>query len=262
MTAKRFDSADILFSSGCFADRKELVEYMILDEMAQKDEPIGSSRLKMALQTKGVNISEANVGRILLQLDSVGYTCLQKTQGRLISAEGRDYAGRKKDLIIRKQLQDDYMNTVVPHNLEDLVALLRVRRLLESEAASLAAHNALPEDHDALRQNLYHHKQSVLVRGPVSTLGMDFHHKVAAASRNRFIIVPLSILLNEEAAMEVRYPKLDTRELGECYNMEHQAIYEAILRRDSDEAGKQMYDHITSLIRSVRQQMGTDQGRE
>lgn len=253
MYDSRFDSADNLFKTGCFSTKKELANYLILDELAQKDGPIGSAKLRIAMLTKGYKISEANIGRYLVELDAMRYTAVQKTQGRILTQAGRDFISMKKEEISEKKIQAEYLKVFSLDNFNDLVSLLEIRRLLETEAVEKAVHNADENDEKRLNKNLTDHRLTQSIGGAVAPLGLDFHYKIAAASHNTLLEILISVLLSAEGALEAKRKQLLTREMGAQYQLEHEEICKAIFQnRNVEQARKAMYDHITVLIEGVK----------
>lgn len=246
------ESAEQLNESGCFPNRQSIAQFLILDELAQRDTPLGSMKLKMALVAKGCNISEANIGRYLAYLDAQGYTEVQKTQGRYLTCEGRAYVSAKKQEILERNLQNNYLKSLKVETLDDLISLLELRRLLECYAASLVVVHATEEDAKKIRKNLSDHRCAVMTKTSVNTLALDYHRLLAHAAHNKMIDALLGILIDSEAVLEAKERTLVTREKGSEYQVDHERLYEDIfILRDGEKAKRDMYDHITVLINGI-----------
>lgn len=237
-----------------FTSQKDLIEVLSLEYLSKNTAPIGAWKLKLALQEAGVDISEANAGRVLMRLDFQGYTRLEGSRGRVITQEGRKFLGIQKQEVLQGKLEHDLIESVFAKNIEDLIDILRVRRAIEVEGAKLAATRATSEDIEALLNNIETHKKGVEKGNDPTSLAFDFHLKLAEASHNKFIIALLKLIISEEANLESKFEQLLTRERGGDYNIEHKLIVDAIIEKDPDEAQRQMKKHLTSLIGTLKEQ--------
>ena len=237
-----------------FASQKDLIEVLSLEYLSKNTIPIGAWKLKLALQEAGVDISEANAGRVLMRLDFQGYTKLESSRGRVITEEGREFLRIQKQEVMQGKLEHDLIESVFVHNIEDLIDILRVRRAIEVEGAKLAAMRATDKDIEALLKNIETHKKEVEKGNDPTRLAFDFHLKLAEASHNKFIIALLKLIISEEEDLESKFGQLLTRERGGDYNIEHKLIVDAIRDKDSEEAQEQMEKHLTSLIGALKEQ--------
>jgi len=253
-----FDEKDVIeeyqVDEEHFSSKAELVEYLLLRYLLNTNEPVGSWVLKVVLELRGVEVSTATIGRILKGLDSKKYTKLVGSQGRTITSKGASYFSKVSEKVHREQLQKRLMNAAQPHNLEELIDLLRARRALECETARLAALRADQNDIAALERSMDKHEECVIENNDPTSLALDFHSKVAQASKNRFLIAALDILIYEELKIEYQIAELLLRERGSEYAIQHRLIAEAIKKRDSVEASRQMGIHIDTLIKAIEEQ--------
>ncbi|EJL88389.1 transcriptional regulator [Herbaspirillum sp. CF444] len=140
--------------------------------------------------------------------------------------------------------------------MKDLLALLELRISLETETAGLAAARRTDAQLLEIRQALdaFHDNQK---KGN-DTVGPDFrfHFQIANATGNRYFIEILSHL----GAGVIPRKRLNTAELArdpqasylDRVQREHEDIYEAIARRDTEAARAAMRNHLTNSRERLR----------
>lgn len=239
-----------------FPTREEAVQYLLLKHLLITDEPVGSWVLKVMLELKGIQVGTATVGRYLKNLDAKCYTKLINTQGRIITSKGAAHVRKKVEDVERKHLQKKLMGAAQPKNFEELLDLLRTRKVLECESTRLAALRATPFDIKGFELSMKKHEEAVLKKVDPTSTALDFHKKVTEASGNRFLIASLDILIYEELKLESQLTDLIIRERGEEYALQHSAIVNAIKNRNETEASYLMGIHIEELIKAVDEQYG------
>lgn len=140
--------------------------------------------------------------------------------------------------------------------MKDLLALLELRISLETETAGLAAARRSDAQLLEIRQALDAFHEN-LKKG-VDTVGPDFrfHFQIANATGNRYFIEILSHL----GAGVIPRKRLNTAELArdpqasylDRVQREHEDIYEAIARRDTEAARAAMRNHLTNSRERLR----------
>ncbi|ASU39564.1 GntR family transcriptional regulator [Herbaspirillum sp. meg3] len=140
--------------------------------------------------------------------------------------------------------------------MKDLLALLELRISLETETAGLAAARRTDEQLLEIRQALDAFHEN-LKKGN-DTVGPDFrfHFQIATATGNRYFIEILSHL----GAGVIPRKRLNTAELArdpqasylDRVQREHEDIYEAIARRDTEAARAAMRNHLTNSRERLR----------
>lgn len=238
-----------------FSSKGEIVEYLILEYMLTTNEPVGSWVLKVRLEHKGMEVSTATVGRSLKNLDAKGYTKLVETRGRKITYEGATYVKELMDKVQRDILQRKIMDAAQPHNLSEVLQLMRARKIIECETAKLAAIHADSNDLKSIENSIIQHEDCVVHDKDLTEIALDFHGRVALASKNRFLNAVIDILIYEEIKLESKIEDLVTRERGEEYLMQHRLIADAIRNRDAQESEKQMGLHMDTMIADVEEQI-------
>ncbi|QYR20965.1 GntR family transcriptional regulator [Paenibacillus sp. sptzw28] len=132
---------------------------------------------------------------------------------------------------------------------EEAEHIFSVRKLLEPEAARLAALHAGQEDLDKMEQFLTQEKEYYLKRDERSALKAiaEFHLAVIHASRNDYLIRYLRELVNLTHIILTFYDTADPESPDSPD--EHKAIFEAIRKGDGDLAYRLASDHV-DFIRS------------
>lgn len=140
--------------------------------------------------------------------------------------------------------------------MKDLLALLELRISLETETAGLAAARRsdaqlqeIRQALDALRDNLAQGKDTI-------DADFRFHFQIANATANRYFIEIISHLGNGVIPRK----RLDTAQLArdqqasylDRVQREHEDIYEAIARRDTEAARAAMRNHLTNSRERLR----------
>ncbi|MGS0765439.1 FadR/GntR family transcriptional regulator [Syntrophomonas curvata] len=126
--------------------------------------------------------------------------------------------------------------------------LMEVRRVLESEAAALAAMRSTPEDTDKIAQNLDQMKSAASIREAVK-YDLRFHFSIAEAARNSVLLR----LMNTVADL-MHHNFRDDREQYYAEPTraaqvieEHEAILTAIRDREPELARGKMIEHINCI---------------
>ncbi|WP_161798255.1 FCD domain-containing protein [Aneurinibacillus tyrosinisolvens] len=125
--------------------------------------------------------------------------------------------------------------------------ILAVRKLLEAEAARLAAIHVTEAELTMMETFLQKEKQYYMQNEELKALKIisDFHMAIINASRNNYLIRYLKELVNLTHIILTFY---DTIEAASTHSPgEHKAIFEAIKNRDSNFAYQLAYEHVDSI---------------
>jgi DNA-binding FadR family transcriptional regulator len=233
------------------------VERTTLARLIDANEPVGSVRLAEALVEAGFEVAEATAGRILRRLDRAGLTLPLTTKGRVITPKGRQ---RLAELRVAKEHdthQVRLVDAVRTRDVDEVMDLLHVRRLVEVEAARLAALRATDQDIaqltavDSTQLRDFSKDEPSRVEA-----ARHFHRLVAQVSRNRVLIALAMILLDEAndplARMLDRLAISSDRRAVPRFAQHHQAVIGAIRRRDPEAAERAMRTHFDQLVAAVR----------
>jgi DNA-binding GntR family transcriptional regulator len=146
--------------------------------------------------------------------------------------------------------QRDGSLVVRPYSMEDFLHALAVRRLLEGEAARLAAGKVSREVLDIARERIARLRSEGL--GDVARQGdRDFHAAIAEASGNPVLATAISDLRKRTAMF--RLGRLPERVDQVCD--EHLTIVEALASGDGDVARAAMQTHIDNVRAHLLQRL-------
>jgi DNA-binding FadR family transcriptional regulator len=146
--------------------------------------------------------------------------------------------------------------------IRDVLAVLELRISLETEAAWLAASRRTQEQVDELRlvlQAMQHHQGE---RSPEAVeADVRFHQLIAQATGNRYFAEILSDLGNaiipRSRLNTVRLANLEPVSFNDRVAREHDDIFHAIERQDSEAARAAMRTHLSNSRERVRQAQET-----
>lgn len=130
---------------------------------------------------------------------------------------------------------------------ESPAEVMEVRRVLEPEAARLAAERATKDDIDALQTALQALRAVVAEGKPAVAGDIQFHLAVARASGNSVIwevMRAFASYLNQALWRSLRDHAWAHRDLGRVYLAHHERTINAIMARDGEEAAAAMRDHL------------------
>jgi GntR family L-lactate dehydrogenase operon transcriptional regulator len=232
-------------------NRRQRIEFAVLDVLAKTPRWTGASSLRQHLRVSGIEVGEATVGRVLSDLDMLGCTRKAGKLGRTVTKKGlahlealrleleRETSGRK--------ITSFFSSFKDP---EALIEVLEARRAVERETARLAAAKATPAQIVAMREAIAAHHRAVS-EGSIDTQhDFSLHQTIAVASGNGLLISLLEMIRKDrEVSAVVR--KAREREHVQCAR-EHDAILAAIERRDPVAAERAMETHLDGLIETVR----------
>ncbi|OFW27324.1 MAG: hypothetical protein A3H97_10770 [Acidobacteria bacterium RIFCSPLOWO2_02_FULL_65_29] len=193
-------------------------------------EPLPSER---AL-AKRMHVSRGSVRDAIRRLEVVGLLETRQGQGTFLHELSVDnlVTPMASVLTFNRARQDDLMD---------------VRRVFEPAVAGMAAARATAPELDALDRLLEVQRRRVRAGQP--TIGEDtaFHGALAQATHNAVIVGIMETLNN--LLVESRQRTLERRGRPRQSLRGHEAVVEALRRRDSDGAARAMCDHIDQIAR-------------
>ncbi|MGV8843451.1 MAG: FadR/GntR family transcriptional regulator [Pseudomonas sp.] len=141
--------------------------------------------------------------------------------------------------------------------LRDVLAILELRISLEVESAGLAAQRRSPAQLTAMREALDALMQSVSNAGDAVASDFQFHLLIAEATGNRYFTDIMSHLgtsiIPRTRLNSVRINQDNQQSYLSGLSREHEQIFEAIARQDSDAARAAMRLHLTNSRERLRQ---------
>jgi DNA-binding GntR family transcriptional regulator len=140
---------------------------------------------------------------------------------------------------------------VKPVILQDVMQMIDVRMINETQCARLAAARADDTDIETLRNVLDRARQAISGRDINSMMLLDreFHVQLAAASKN-FELAEVLRKLNERS-LRFWFISFTTPDHHRSFQEQHEAVFAAVRHRDADDAETAMRAHIDAFLRSV-----------
>jgi DNA-binding GntR family transcriptional regulator len=142
---------------------------------------------------------------------------------------------------------------VKPMSFDEIIQVVEVRGANETLGVRLAAQRARPDEIQHLRAILKEAGDALKDNSAetLMRLDRDFHGVIARASRNEVLADILSKL--HDRSLRVWFVSLNSPVRNRLVHEEHEAICEAIARRDSDAAEAAMRAHVDSFRHHLRQ---------
>ena len=168
---------------------------------------------------------------------------------------------RTMGLVEMRQGEGTYVNTFDPSKfqlpvtsaflmkLEDVKELYEVRKILEIGTAAQAACVREEEDLLALEKALIVMEHADGNEELASTADLDFHLAIANATHNKLLMNLMSSVsaLISETIQETRKVLLYSEHQVENLKIEHRRIFEAIKKKQPDEARQAMLNHLQNV---------------
>jgi DNA-binding FadR family transcriptional regulator len=140
--------------------------------------------------------------------------------------------------------------------MRDLLALLELRVSLETESAGFAAARRTEQQLQDIRKALDEFGRNLRAGADTVAADFQFHSRIANATGNRYFVEMISHL----GAEVIPRKRLNTAQLAddvqssylERVQSEHEDIYEAIARGDSEAARAAMRNHLTNSRERLR----------
>ena len=230
-------------------NRKKEIEYIVLSELSKSDNPLGAGAIRVLLQDHGIDFGEATVGRFLKYLDIEGYVEKVGYKGRMLSMKGRNRLKNLSDEKAKNKTLKDFGSFLSTDDGTYVRDILVARRALESEAAALAAENASDQDIRNIEVILDHMRTLLASNQSMAITDVEFHDMIARASGNKIIENALKVI--RHGGKDSGIVEFLRNRAGSQIGKDHQAILEAIRRRDSNKARTLMQNHLDNIIEDL-----------
>jgi GntR family transcriptional regulator, transcriptional repressor for pyruvate dehydrogenase complex len=213
--------------------------------MAAHLEPLGTRYAALALEARGVAMSESSVSRLLREMDSRGWTTPIGAKGRVLSPEGRRQAA---ELVLADRTSASLKHSV--KDVKDLLDLLRARRAVESAVAGDAARDPDQGSLDSLGRLCELHGQHIGEAPMIDQPGLTFHRAIVDMCGNRMLRVAGEMMLapHLDRVESVLDTILATRRAEEQVVAEHRDVYDRIRSGDAPGAEDAMRAHFDAMI--------------
>lgn len=149
-----------------------------------------------------------------------------------------------------------YLDPATITTAQDILSILELRISLETETAGLAALRRTDEHLERLRDHLVSFKASLASAGSAIAPDFEFHLEVARATGNRYFVEILSHLgetiIPRARVDSARLAQDDHLNYLARVHAEHEDVYNAIARRDSEAARAAMRTHLSNSRERLR----------
>jgi GntR family transcriptional regulator, rspAB operon transcriptional repressor len=186
----------------------------------------------------GECINEASVSALL----GLGRTPVHQALDRLMIEEMVEVIPRKGVL-------------VKPVILQDVLQMVDVRLINETQCARLAAERADDSHIDGMAQVLEQARRAIAGRDIHTMMSLDreFHLLLARATKN-FELAEVLRKLNERS-LRFWFISFTTPDHHHSFQQQHEAVFEAVRSHDGDGAERAMRAHIEAFRKSVVRQL-------
>jgi DNA-binding FadR family transcriptional regulator len=221
----------------------------ILQLVAKSGRPVGQGSLSFLLRRQGVSVSAPTIGRRLRDLEFTGMLRRVSVEGRVITERGRRILGRWQAEAHFRTSGQALLDTLRRGDKNHLLDLLAARRVVETEAAALAATHASADAVARMEAALAREVESIRVGGLGAAEDAQFHQEIGRASGNAVLASLISLMRHNQ-----RYNWLVTSMravVGGRLAVDHRAILHGIKRRNPRAARQAMERHLRNLERDL-----------
>jgi len=219
------------------------LQFQLLDLLAESNSPEGSGVLLGRARTRGVDVSQATLGRALKFLDERGLTVKLSNKGRVLTPDGRRWLAGARHRSQAQRWTEETLLAVGHSTLTELSQSMVARRAIEGEIARLAAERATPLQLGELRRIVEAQADSLHAGGDGAEEAVAFHRALEESCGNA------NLLRTSSEVLENLMYHLGTT-VGSSYQ-NHTEVLEAITVRDGDAAERAMVKHLDELITDV-----------
>jgi len=210
----------------------EQIKKLIIDGKLQPGDKLLSER---ELAEK-LGVSRASVREAFSALEIMGIITIRAGEGSFVRQVS--YEGMLEPLSFLLQV-----------DIDNVMQLLEVRKILEVEIATLAAVRATPEDIEEIRSALNKMVEEVNAGEVGDVADAEFHFAVVKAAHNP-ILVTLIHTISDLMANTLRFSRQKIFLTGNISNQlydSHCSIFQAIVDKAPKRAGSLMYKHLTMV---------------
>lgn len=235
-------------------DSKKILK-ITLETFHAAAKPVGAHKLHKKLQDTGLDVSLSSSGRYLLKFEEQGFIEKAKNErGRVLTAKGRKKLAGFGQYDERSRVEEFFTGFLTETTMENMVDRLIALRGIETEAARFAALHITDEELNEISKILNEDillKRHSLDNAPseemltsMAELDERFHAAVVKYSGNE-CLWNFYKLIEMSTKMKSFYSYITGHKIQEHINM-----LESLHRGDGERAAKQMYEHISGVIKS------------
>ena len=185
---------------------------------------------------KEFGVARNTIRRAMSQLEAEGTLSRQIGRGTFVAAANSNALAA----IIKR------MEGISPAD------MMEIRQLLEPAAAAFAATNASVSELNAV-QEACNNADAATDMPDFEHWDAEFHHRLFICARNEFLreIHNIMRILRNQPLWLAMKKRSFSEERRQTYCVEHQAILDALLRRDPEQARRAMLVHLQTVERNL-----------
>ena len=225
------------------------LNYEMLKSIQDYGSPVGATTLYTLFGSKW-NLSQASIGRKLLELDYGGYTILQGRKGRIVTGKGRKYFLQLEHELKSQDRLATLLTELGKNEKVSLIDALEARKVIESFMAGRAAVRITDEDIQNLRQILKRQKASVDSSNFNDDIDREFHLYISSVGGNKVLDLCLRWLYEAVPFMETTSYIRSC--VGSALVVDHQKILDCLIAHDAQAASEAIGQHIEQVLQDVR----------
>ncbi|MZP29970.1 FCD domain-containing protein [Heliobacterium undosum] len=228
---------------------KEAQEQAILSVIQESPEPVGSGSIRAEAARRGLEMSEATVGRLLKDLDDKGYTVRQGFQGRRLTDAGKKRLIALNQRLEQSSLSMELVDALSKERKKTLLDMMVARRAIEGEITAIAAQSITPDEVAEMEQIL-REQERLCAQGRLAfDQDIAFHKALARACRNPVLEKALE-LIYQSGRYSLTLEEI-RREVYDGIMADHRKIFDAIRRGAPEAARAAMVTHLENVIRDI-----------
>jgi len=216
----------------------EQIKKLIVDGKLQPGDKLLSER---ELSDK-LNVSRASVREAFSALEIMGIITIHPGEGSFVRQVS--YEGMLEPL-----------SFLLHVDVDDVMKLLEVRKILELEIAALAAERATEADIEDMRQSLQRMVDEVNAGEIGDIADAEFHFAILKAARNPILIKVMNAVsdLMTSTLQFSRQKLFLQKDMPKLLHDSHCSIFQAIIQKKPKLARKLMEKHLTMVERAMMQ---------
>lgn len=220
------------------------LEYELLQNIFDMDDPVGASSLALTLNTP-----QATIGRKLHELEFHGYLEKRSNKGRVITEEGKKHLKLLESEVRRQSKVNELINESNITSEKDLLDILYARRLIEKEIVYLAAQRITKDECKTLEKILAEQRLEIKYGALGDQQDLEFHSLIGKISDNN-ILSQMANLITTQSHAYLEFSYISKK--FQTTVTDHQAILNCLIDGDAEGAAEAMVQHIDRVIKNVK----------
>lgn len=224
------------------------IDYTILQMLDQSEERIGAVTLEVVLKDS-LNVSQATIGRRLIEFDKKEYTCQLGFKGRRLTKKGQIEMLRLYNEIFKMKQNRAFLKSLNGNKKNLLIESLEVRRVLEKETTKQACKNILAEHIAELQKIVENQHLAIIKNESIAYHDFQFHNYITKLAGNKLLYYIVNMIKHETYFSPIiSYIR---KQMGSQQHKDHAEIVSALASKDSEKAALKMEKHISNIINDV-----------